>query len=113
MNKYFLQVSVTTLVLFIFICGNAQKGSAAFNVKEVERIENFLASDEMRGRKTGSPEIDKAAAFIGDEFKKAGLRPLNGSSFLQEFIMVRPKLKEVKFKAEGLMQMQKNHYSNK
>ena len=34
------------------------------NVKEVERIENVLASDEMRGRKIYSPEIEKAAEFI-------------------------------------------------
>ena len=82
-------------------CSIAQKADASFNVKEVERIENFLASDEMRGRRTGSPEIDKAAAFIADEFKKAGLQPVKGASYLQEFTMLRPRLKELKYKAEG------------
>lgn len=80
---------------------SAQKTDAPFNVKEVERIENFLASDEMRGRRAGSPEIDKAAAFIADEFKKAGLQPLQNGSYIQDFVMLRPRLKELKFKAEG------------
>ncbi|HUC81071.1 MAG TPA: M28 family peptidase [Flavisolibacter sp.] len=79
----------------------AQKADGVFNVKEVERIENFLASDEMRGRRAGSPEIDKAADFIADEFKKAGLQPLPSGSYLQSFVMMRPSLKELKYKAEG------------
>src|SRR5947208_6177632 len=59
--------------------------------QEVARIENTLAADDMRGRKAGSPDIDKAADFIAAEFKKAGLQPLNGNSFLQPFSMIRPR----------------------
>ena len=66
--------------------------NAVINVAEVERIEKVLASDEMRGRKTFSPEIDKAADFIAGEFKKAGLQTMPGNSgFRQEFAMVRTK----------------------
>ncbi len=101
MIKFLRPLTFGFAVFFSSVCSTAQKTDAVFNIKEVERIENFLASDEMRGRKAGSPEIDKAAAFIADEFKKAGLQPLQGTSYLQEFIMVRPKLKELKFKAEG------------
>lgn len=89
------------VAVFAALFATAQKPDAVFAVKEVERIEKFLASDEMRGRKTGSPEIEKAAAFIADEFKKAGLEPLPGGSYLQSFSMLRPRLKELKFKAEG------------
>jgi hypothetical protein len=92
---------VVALCLLIVSFSSIAQTDGAFNVKEAERIENFLASNEMRGRKTGSPEIDKAAAFIADEFKKAGLQPLQSSSYLQEFTMLRPKLKELKFKADG------------
>ncbi len=46
------------------------------NVKEVERIEKTLSSDEMRGRKIFTPDIDKAADFIANEFKEAGLATL-------------------------------------
>lgn len=71
-----------------------------FKVGEVNRIESFLASDALRGRKAGSPDIDKAADFIADEFKKAGLQPFSGNSYLQQFSMLRPKLVELKYKAE-------------
>jgi hypothetical protein len=58
----------------------------------VSRIENVLAGDEMRGRKTFTPDIDKAAAFIAEEFKAAGLKPFGSNkTFLQEFALVRPK----------------------
>ena len=36
---------------------------------EVEAHLSFLASDEMRGRNTGSPEIDIAANYIATQFK--------------------------------------------
>lgn len=100
MNIFLRSMFLVLMVMSVALC-SAQKTSDVFNVKEVERIENFLASDEMRGRKAGSPEIDKAAAFIADEFKKAGLQPLQGNGYLQEFVMQRPKLKELKFKADG------------
>lgn len=35
----------------------------------------FLASDELKGRGLGTQGIDKAADFIGEQFKKAGLQP--------------------------------------
>ncbi len=53
---------------------SAQKADEIINAKEVERIERVLASDEMKGRRVFTPEIDKAADFIAAEFKKAGLQ---------------------------------------
>jgi Zn-dependent M28 family amino/carboxypeptidase len=41
----------------------------------------FLASDELEGRATPSRGLDKAADYIGEQFKKAGLEPINGSYF--------------------------------
>lgn len=70
----------------------AQDINNIINAKEVERIERILSADEMRGRKTFSPEIEKAAAFIADEFKAAGLQTWkNSGSYLQEFKMLKPK----------------------
>src|SRR6266700_7027620 len=45
----------------------------------------FLASDTMRGRATGSPELERAAAYIARQFKADGLQPLDGKSYLQAF----------------------------
>jgi len=35
----------------------------------------YLASDAMKGRQTGSPEYLKAAAYVVDQFRSYGLRP--------------------------------------
>ncbi len=73
---------LVTTTSFLF----AQKIDKVITVKEVERVENVLASDDMRGRKLFSPELDRAADFISAEFKAAGLKTWNNEeSFRQEF----------------------------
>ncbi len=68
----------------------SQDPSTVINLKSVERIEQTLASDDMQGRAVFTPGIDKAAGFIIDEFKAAGLQPMNGSdSYRQEFTMFK------------------------
>ncbi len=93
-------ISLCSISLFLLSSNcSAQKGTTGsndintiINLKEVERIERVLAADDMRGRRTFSPEIDKAADFIAAEFKSIGLQTWdNSSSFRQEFAMVRPK----------------------
>jgi len=42
-----------------------------------------LASDEMRGRETGSPEHRKAADYVAEQFRKAGLQPAGTEGYLQ------------------------------
>jgi hypothetical protein len=41
----------------------------------------YLASPDMKGRGDGSPELEKAAEFIAEQFREAGLEPLNGTFF--------------------------------
>jgi len=88
MKKFFVTGLLVSITSFLM----AQNIDAIINTKEVERIEKTLAADDMRGRKTFSPEIDKAADFIAAEFKKAGLQTMSGNNgYRQEFVMVRPK----------------------
>jgi len=66
--------------------GMAQDVNSIINKAETERIEKYLSSDELEGRRTFSKGIDKAADFIANEFKQAGLMKLNNSnSYLQSF----------------------------
>jgi aminopeptidase YwaD len=44
----------------------------------------FLASPELRGRNTGSPELEKAAAFVERNYRQLGIKPA-GKSYLQPF----------------------------
>jgi Zn-dependent M28 family amino/carboxypeptidase len=92
----------TGLLLAITFCLSAQKPESLINVQEVKRIETYLASDAMKGRKVNSPEIEKAAAFIAAEFKSAGLQTWDQSnSFLQEFAMVSPKQTSIQVTADN------------
>ena len=45
----------------------------------------YLASPEMRGRATGSPELEKAADYIAAQFQAIGLKPIDGKSYYQAF----------------------------
>src|SRR5712692_1204727 len=45
----------------------------------------YLASPEMRGRATGSPELEKAADYIANQFRAIGLKPSDGKSYFQAF----------------------------
>src|SRR5271169_3046340 len=45
----------------------------------------YLASPEMRGRATGSPELEKAADYIARQFRSIGLKPVEGNSYFQAF----------------------------
>jgi Peptidase family M28/PDZ domain/PA domain len=44
----------------------------------------FLASPELKGRLTGTPELNQAADYIAAQFSKAKLQPIGGSYF-QDF----------------------------
>lgn len=67
----------------------AQSINKIINAKEVERIERVLSSDAMGGRAPFTPGIEKAAAFIAAEFRKSGIQPGAGTSYLQEFALLR------------------------
>ena len=46
----------------------------------------YLASDEMKGRGNGSPELNRASDYIASEFRLWGLRPMgDNGTFFQSF----------------------------
>ncbi len=83
-------------LFFIFSLFNvfsfAQQADKILNATEALRIESFLASDDLKGRRTGTAEIDKAADFIAEEFKKSGLKTFSGlQTYKQSFTNIRTK----------------------
>ena len=52
-----------------------EKKEATIDSSTVKKHLYTLASDEMEGRKTGTPGIEKAAKYIENEFKRIGLKP--------------------------------------
>src|ERR1700738_4897523 len=59
--------------------------AASMSSDEYLGIVKFLASQDLRGRATGSPELEKAAAYIRDQFRGMRLKPLSGDSYYQDF----------------------------
>ncbi|HEY4261394.1 MAG TPA: M28 family peptidase [Schlesneria sp.] len=45
----------------------------------------YLASNKLKGRATGSPELEMAAAFIQQQFASFGIKPVPGHGYLQEY----------------------------
>ncbi|WP_258103963.1 M28 family peptidase [Marinoscillum sp. MHG1-6] len=73
----------TAIILLVQI-GFAQKKLAKQINKEVKKEDYqsyvyFLASDEMRGRNTGTQENEIAARFIAEQFRSFGVKPVPGT----------------------------------
>ncbi len=76
-----------TLALgFLLISCSAQE---IVNVAEVTRILNTLAADDMEGRASFTPGIEKAANFIAEEFEKIGVAPFAEEDYRQTFYVNR------------------------
>jgi Zn-dependent M28 family amino/carboxypeptidase len=68
------------LLLLIFSCKPASQVTSntktdTISASEVKAIVSFLASDELKGRDTGSEGINAAAYFIENKFKTYGIQP--------------------------------------
>jgi len=77
---------LVTLVGMAGLQVNAQNIDKIITREYADHLIKTLSGDEMQGRATFSPGIDKAATFIESEFKKIGLQPLAGEkNFRQAF----------------------------
>lgn len=104
MKKILLQVAVLLAQI-----SSAQNIDQIITVKEVTRIETTLASDDMMGRRTFTPGIEKAAAFIKQEMEQIGLQKFqNLQSFLQTFSVIRTKFLGVEAQLNGKIVESKN-----
>jgi hypothetical protein len=71
--------------LLPFALRAAGGGAAAIDANRYLTDVKFLASKNMKGRATGSPELEKAANYIAAQFRAAGLKPIDGKSYFQPF----------------------------
>ncbi len=71
--------------IFIFFLLGITFGNAQISDKNLKNHITYLASDKMKGRQTGSPEIEQAAQYIEGEFKKYGLTAKGEKGFRQTF----------------------------
>jgi hypothetical protein len=69
------------------------RAAATITPDDIRHRISVLAADSMRGRDTPSPQLDQVATWIGEEFRRFGLRPGGpDGSFLQRYEIVRSEL---------------------
>jgi Zn-dependent M28 family amino/carboxypeptidase len=105
-----IKITTTALLTLLSVSYvSAQKINTIINAGEVKRIETVLSSDDMHGRKTFSPDIDKAADFIASEFKATGLKTFPElSSYKQHFQLIKPVVQSQSLTADGSAVDEKN-----
>ena len=86
------KILLTLSAGFIGLLSFSQNIDKIINTAEVERIEKILSADDMQGRKTFTPGIDKAADFIAGEFAKSKLGYFgNATNYFQDILMLKAK----------------------
>ncbi len=62
-------------VLLIFSFTRTSENNLEVTSTQLEEMVNYLASDELEGRRAGTKGIDKAASFIQKYFQSYGIKP--------------------------------------
>lgn len=78
MQMYCKLYGLAVLLATFIPKGNAQQLKEVIKRSEVETHIRFLASDELKGRDTGSPELDIAARYIAAQMQSYGVEPVEG-----------------------------------
>ncbi len=84
MKKYLTSI----LIILVTTAGtifSQQDNNPEITAKEIQAHINYLASDAMKGRFTGSKECYEAAEYIKKEFESYSLKPFFNDSYFQEF----------------------------
>jgi hypothetical protein len=85
-SKYILIAAFSGLAAFG--CNQAPTDESLLENLKADVI--FLAADELGGRAIGTEGEQKAADYLAEEFKKAGLEPKGTEGFFQPFTVSKP-----------------------
>ncbi len=81
------------LGLLLALAALPQSGALAFAPAQINAQQylahiQYLASPELKGRASGSPELEKAASYIAGEFKSFGVKPADGKNYELPFSVI-------------------------
>jgi len=96
----FKYIFLITFLIPVLLQG--QSINKLIRLSETERIEKYLSSDELAGRKIFTSGIDKAAQFISMEFEKLKLGYFSKNTYLQSFQMFKPSLVSVNGRVDNV-----------
>jgi hypothetical protein len=84
MKKITLLVFTVLTSIAINAQTDAEMTASTVSKSNIEGHIYFLASDELKGRETGSPEIDIAASYLANSFRRYKVKPANNGSYYQD-----------------------------
>ncbi len=84
MKKLFI-LSLLLALSLGFYSGGQEDKNPKITASEIQDHINYLASDKLEGRFTGSKGGEMAAEYIQADFESTGLKPLFNGSFRQNF----------------------------
>jgi len=96
--------SIKLLLVFVFtglisynISGQMSKIKTTIDQTEAESHLRFLTADELRGRNTGTVELNIAGRYVAEQFRKYGLGPLGDEAgdYKQKVEIVQSKLPSI------------------
>ena len=79
-----MKIRLRGLLAALFLSAVALAAGIAVDANLYLEAIKFLASKDLRGRASGSQELEKAAAFIEAHYREFGIKPA-GASYLQPF----------------------------
>ncbi|WPP48306.1 M28 family peptidase [Catalinimonas niigatensis] len=84
LRKSFL--SIGSLFFTLITYGQVEEITSALQKSEIEAHIRFLASDELKGRDTGSPELDIAARYIAAQLDSYGIQAVEGADEYFQYV---------------------------
>jgi len=92
--KLTILCAVISVTAFPYALFSQKTGSGLnkINSKDLEAYVSFLASPDMKGRLNGEPELNIATNYLESQAKLLGLKPANGSSYLQPYSVMKKQI---------------------
>lgn len=91
--------------------GDAEKFGQIISAEALKKHLYYIAGPETEGRGTGTPGIEKAAVYIEQEFKKAGLKPGNNNSYRVNYILYQDSLLNARVEIDGQVFASGQHFT--
>lgn len=86
--RHWLSLTCLGMLFVTFTVSDSQAQQAAtVNAEALKQVTfdiKYMSSDEMGGRQPGTPGIKLCEDYIVQEYKKAGLKPLDNGTYCQE-----------------------------
>ena len=90
MNRIFICLIFTAVNLIVPVRSFSQKFNQSLNqitASDLESHISFLASPLLKGRMNGDAGLEIAGQYLASQAKLLGLKPANGNSYLQPYII--------------------------